>query len=91
MLTTEPFFEGYSYNPARLNYISKFVYLPINETNYTLTHVHPGTYYLYSYNDVNGDKLHKSGDYMSSTWEHIITVPPEGNIDVNTHIDYVIP
>jgi hypothetical protein len=91
MLTTEPIFQRFVYNPQRLNYISKFVYLSIDQRTYTLTHIHPGDYYLYSYNDINGDKMHKSGDFMSSKWEHIVTVPPNGNITVDTHIDYVIP
>jgi len=91
MLTTEPIFKGFRYDPKRLNYISKFVYLPIGMQEYTMTHVHPGSYYIYSYDDTNGDKRHKSGDYMSSKWEHIITVPPDTNISVATHIDYIIP
>lgn len=91
MLTTKPIFEGFEYNPERLNYISKFVYLPIDVKNYTLTHVHPGTYYFYAYNDTNGDKKHESGDYMSSRMEHILHVPPGGNIKADTCIDYVIP
>jgi hypothetical protein len=36
MPTTEPIFEGYTYNPVRLHYISKFVYLPIDEKTYTI-------------------------------------------------------
>jgi hypothetical protein len=91
MLTTEPIFENFTYDQERLKYISKFVYLPVDRRTYTLTHIHPGKYYLYAYNDTDGDKQHKSGDYMASKWEHMISVPPNGNITVETHIDYVIP
>ncbi|MBN1646546.1 MAG: hypothetical protein JW874_00815 [Spirochaetales bacterium] len=71
--------------------ISKFIYLPAGTAKFTMTHVHPGRYYLYSYDDLNGDRKHKQGDYMSSQLEHIITVPPDGSIDVNTTIDLVLP
>ena len=91
MLTTKPIFKGYKYLPYRLNYISKFIYLPANTKRYVMTHVHPGVYYLYSYNDVDNDKLHKSGDYMSSKWVHKITVLPGQNRYVNTYIDFKIP
>lgn len=91
MLTTRPIFENMRYRPERLNYISKMVYLPIETRKYTLTHIHPGTYYVYSYNDVNQDRRHKSGDYISSDWNHKIVVPPEENITVDTNIDTVIP
>ncbi len=91
MLTTKPIFTGMSYDSARLNYISKFVYLPVSARRFTMRQVHPGTYYLYSYIDINGDKKHKRGDYMASKWEHVITVPAQKSIHVTTHIDYVIP
>jgi hypothetical protein len=91
MLTTKPIFQGTTYVPERLNYISKLIYLPIDQRQYTLTHIHPGTYYLYAYNDINQDRRHKSGDYIASRLEHKITVPPAGHIEVNTKIDFVIP
>jgi hypothetical protein len=91
MLTTEPIFDGATYEPERLKYISKFTYLPIDRRTHTLTHVHPGRYYLYAYDDTDGDRQHKSGDYMASEWEHVVDVPPNKSIEVDTHIDYVIP
>jgi hypothetical protein len=91
MLTTRPIFQGTRYIPDRLRYISKFIYLPAGTRRYTLTHLHPGSYYLYSYNDVNGDRLHRRGDYMSSRIDHRIIVLPGKNIDVHTNIDFVIP
>lgn len=91
LLTTESLFEGLKYKKENWKYFSKYVYLPIGTESYTIKNVHPGKYYLYSYNDVNGDKKHKRGDYMSSNLNNIITVPPNANVEVNTLIDFVIP
>jgi hypothetical protein len=91
LLTTESLFGGLTYKKDNLKYISKYVYLPPGTKTYTFTHVHPGTYYLYSYNDVNGDKRHLKGDYMSSDLENVITLKPEGSATVKTVIDFVIP
>lgn len=91
MLTTKPIFDGFRFDPQRLEYISKFAYLPIDRRTYTLTHIHPGKYYLYTYNDIDGDRQHTSGDYMASRWEHVVVVEPNENTTVDTHIDYVIP
>jgi hypothetical protein len=91
LLTTESLFDGYNYIRENLKYISKFVYLSPDTRKYTLTHIHPGKYFLYSNNDVNGDKRHLKGDWMSSRLEHIIDVPPNGNITTDTLIDLVIP
>ena len=65
--------------------------MPANTKKISLKNIHPGKYYLYSYIDVNGDKKHKKGDYMSSDINNIIEVPVEGNIEVSTIIDFVIP
>ncbi len=91
LLTTESLFEGLKYKKENLKYISKYVYLPIGTQSYTFNKVHPGTYYLYSYNDTNGDKRHLSGDYMSSKLDNRFTLKPEGSVVVNTNIDFVIP
>ena len=91
LLTTDSLFDGYDYDPANLRFASKYVYLPIGTASYTFTNVHPGKYFLYSYNDVNGDKHHKSGDYISSNINHVITLEPEGHITADTEIDYIIP
>jgi hypothetical protein len=91
LLTTNSLFDGLIYDPDNLRFISRYVYLPVGTTTYTFTHVHPGTYYLYSYNDINGDKLHKSGDYISSDISNIIDLEPEGELTVQTRIDYIIP
>ncbi len=91
LLTTESLFEGNVYQPDNLKYFARSVFLPADTTSHTFTNVHPGTYYIYAYNDVNGDKRHLSGDYMSSDFDHSFTLAPEGHATVDTVIDWVIP
>jgi hypothetical protein len=91
LLTTESLFEVYEHKRGNWKYFSKYVFLPIGTESFTITHVHPGEYYLYSYNDINGDKRHLSGDYMSSNLLNIFTLLPESNVQVDTYIDFIIP
>jgi hypothetical protein len=91
VLSTKPLFDGLKYKKDRLKYFSKYAYLPSDTANIMFSNVHPGTYYLYSYVDVDGDKRHKEGDYMSSRLNHEIVVLPESDTEVKTKIDYIIP
>lgn len=91
LLTTKSLFEGIKYIPENLKYKSKYVFLPANTSHYTLVNVHPGTYFLYSFVDVNGDKKHLSGDYMSSDSGTVFTVMPGGNVTVGTKVDFIMP
>ena len=91
LLTTESLFDGLRYDEDNMRYVSKYVFLPPDTEQYTFTNVHPGTYYIYSYNDINGDRRHKSGDYICSDVHNSFTLPPEGAVTVDTKIDYVIP
>lgn len=90
-LFTENIFDGLKYKKENLKYFSKHVYLPVDTKSFTIENVHPGKYYLFSYNDVNEDKKHKKGDYMSSNLNHVIDVPVNGNVEVETVIDFLIP
>ncbi|MDD5570927.1 MAG: hypothetical protein PHD97_07195 [Bacteroidales bacterium] len=91
LLTTEPLFEGIKYESENLKYESRYVFLPVNKKSFTITNVHPGRYYLYSFIDVNGDKKHSSGDYMCSDINNAIVIKPNSNTTVNTKIDFIIP
>jgi hypothetical protein len=91
VLSTESIFDGLKYNNEKLKYFAKYAYLPAGTKSFTFTNVHPGTYYLYSYSDVNNDRKHKRGDYMSSDQNHVIEIFPESNIIVDTTIDFRIP
>jgi len=91
LMTTEPLFDGLKYVKENLNYLSKYVYLPFGTKTYTIKNVHPGKYYVYSFNDINNDKKHLSGDYMSSNLTNSIVVFTNGNVSIDTKIDLVIP
>jgi len=91
LLTTDSLFAGLRYEEERLKYISKYVFLPAGTRSHTFTHVHPGRYYLYAYNDTDGDRRHLSGDYMSSDVHNAFELPPGGRVTVDAVIDFVIP
>ena len=92
VLITESLFEGYAYVEENLKYISRGIYLPVDTKSYTLDNVHPGTYYLYSYNDVNSDKRHLSGDYASSNiTNNAFTLDFDSHVTVDTLIDFIMP
>lgn len=91
LLTTDSLFSGLKYDPTHLKYISRFVFLPPETKSFTFKNIHPGKYFVYTYNDINGDKHHKSGDWMSSDLNNVITVPEEGSVTVDSVIDFVIP
>ncbi len=48
-------------------------------------------HYLYSYNDINSDRRHLSGDYASSNLENTFTLMFNSHTTVDTMIDFVIP
>lgn len=91
VFTTQPLFTGNTYNPGNLNYISKYVYLPVTTSAYTLENFHPGKYYIYALIDKNHDGTYQSGDYMSSNINNIFTLPANQNFTIQTNIDYIIP
>ena len=91
LFTTEPLFEGLKYNKDNLKYISKLVYLPIGTRSYTFKNIHPGKYYVYSYIDINNDRKHLSGDYMSSDTNNTFILKEKGESVVHTKIDFLIP
>lgn len=91
LLCTESLFDGYNYLPENWKYFSRYIYLPYDARTYTFENIHPGRYYIYSYDDINGDKRHLKGDYMSSVWSHALEVAPEETTEVSTRIDFVIP
>jgi hypothetical protein len=91
VLITQSLFDGYNYVEENLKYISKCIFLPVNTKTFTFNNVHPGTYYLYSYIDVNSDRRFLSGDYVSSNFEHTFTLSFKSQTTVDTFIDFVIP
>jgi hypothetical protein len=91
MITTQPLFSGFTYLPANLKYRSRYVLLASTDNSFTFNYMHPGTYYIYSFYDSNGDGLFASGDWMSSNLTNTFTLGALGTQSVNTVIDYTIP
>ncbi len=91
LLCTQSMYDGLKLKKNYHDYYSRYLFLPEATRKYTLKNVHPGTYYLYSFSDPNGDRMHLSGDLMSSDPENIIVLKPGETIDINTRIDMVIP
>lgn len=91
LFTTEPLFDGVIYHEENLKYISKYVFLSIETASYKIKSIHPGKYYIYSLIDKNHDGKYLSGDYMSSNFTNSFTVSDNGDVTVNTMIDFIIP
>ncbi len=91
LLTVKPLFDGLKYIKSNLNYASKSVYLTGNTNEFIINDVHPGKYYIYAFVDLNGDKLHTSGEYMSSKGIPEIIVDPENETKYEILIDMQIP
>jgi len=92
VLITQSLFDGYNYIEENLKYISRSIFLPIDTKIFTFNNVHPGTYYLYSYNDINADRRHLSGDYASSNiTDNAFTLDFNSHVTVDTVIDFIMP
>ncbi|PKP02005.1 MAG: hypothetical protein CVU11_13310 [Bacteroidetes bacterium HGW-Bacteroidetes-6] len=91
LLTTQSIYDGLKLKPDYHNYYSRYIYLSAETNRITICNVHPGTYHLYAFVDTNGDKLHQSGEYMSSAVENVITVNDKTTIEAKVVIDMVIP
>ncbi|CAN5446694.1 hypothetical protein BH10BAC1_BH10BAC1_20110 [soil metagenome] len=91
MITTQPLFSGFTYLPANLKYRSRYVFLSSNDNAFTFNYMHPGSYYLYTLYDANGDGTFSSGDWMSSNLTNTFTLGALGTQSVNTLIDFTIP
>jgi hypothetical protein len=91
IISTQPFFSGFTFLPAQLKYRSRYVLLSSTTNTYTFNYMHPGNYYLYSLYDANGDGAFSSGDWMSSNLTNTFALAALGTQSVNTVIDYTIP
>ncbi len=91
LLTVKPLFEGIKYKKENLRYLSRYAYVPARATRHIFRNVHPGTYYLYAFNDVNNDRKHLTGDYMSSNVNNVITVAPGSTVAADAVIDFIMP
>ena len=91
MFTTQPLFDGSTYHPERLKYISRYVFLSVSTSQYKIRSMHPGTYYIYSLIDKDNDGQYLTGDYMNSSFSNSFTVAENADVDINTKVDLVIP
>lgn len=91
MITTQPLFSGFTFIPAQLKYRSRYVFLASTDNSFTFNYMHPGSYYLYSLYDANGDGTFSSGDWMSSNLTNTFSLSALGTQNVNTLIDFTIP
>ncbi|MDQ3110084.1 MAG: hypothetical protein M3R17_09330 [Bacteroidota bacterium] len=91
MITTQPLFSGFTYLPANLIYRSRYVFLASTDNAFTFNYMHPGSYYLYTLYDANGDGTFSSGDWMSSNLSNTFSLAESGAASVNTTIDFTIP
>lgn len=90
-LTTKPLFRGIKYLPENFVTLSRYLYMPGNTKKCTLSNVHPGKYYVYAFNDRNGDKRHKSGDYMTSDTGMTVVIESGKQSEIKLMLDFVIP
>jgi hypothetical protein len=91
LITTQPLFSGINYQPQNLKYRSRYVFLAADDYQFTFDYMHPGTYYLYSFYDTNGDGAFSSGDWTSYNLSNSFTLGNHGNQTVNTQINFTIP
>ncbi|MDX9932085.1 MAG: hypothetical protein RB294_05840 [Bacteroidales bacterium] len=91
LLTTQSIFDGLKLRNDYKNYYSRYVFLPVGTQSVTFRNMHPGTYYLYAFADMNGDKLHLKGDLMSSATDNILVVTENSSASASVIIDMVIP
>ncbi len=91
MITTQSLFSGVTYNPAQLKFRSRYVLLASTDNVFTFNYMHPGSYYLYTFYDANGDGLFSSGDWMDSNLSNTFTLAALGTQNVNAMINFTIP
>ena len=91
MITTQPLFSGMTYNPGQLKYRSRYVFLASTDNAFTFNYMHPGSYYLYTLYDANGDGAFSSGDWMDSNLTNTFSLSALGTQSVNAMINFTIP
>jgi hypothetical protein len=91
IITTQPLFNGFTFNAANLKYRSRYVILAANDNHFTFTNMHPGTYYVYALYDKDGNQNFSSGDYTSSNFTNSFTLTDKGNATATVAINFQIP
>lgn len=91
-LTTQPLFNGFTFQAANLIYRSRLVFIAASaNSGFLFNYLHPGTYYVNAVYDSNGDLNFSSGDYMNSNFDVPLVVNPESESAANVTINFEIP
>lgn len=91
LLMTQPLFSQQTgFNPNNLNYISRYVTLNTNDTDFTFNYMHPGSYYVYAIYDANNDGVFGSGDYINLN-ANVLNLSAEGTANANAVVNFQIP
>lgn len=91
LFTTQPIYDGLKLKPDYGNYYSRYVFLPAGSKKITIHNMHPGTYYLYAFSDLNLDKRHLKDDLMSSATDNVVVITESGMVNASVIIDMIIP
>lgn len=92
IISTEPLFNGTTFDPSQLKYRSRYVFVGANPTTgFDFNYMHPGNYYVNAVYDSNGDLNFSSGDYINSSFDVPFNLTNKGNAHVNVNINFQIP
>lgn len=89
-ITTQPLFNGMTFNAGNLKYRSRYVILAANDLSFTFNYMHPGNYYLYALYDSDGNNMPNSGDWFTPV-NTAFSLTPKGTSAVSTQINFTIP
>lgn len=92
IISTQPLFSGGVFNPANLNYRSRYVFVSAsNPMSFNFNYMHPGSYYVNALYDGNGDFAFNSGDYINIPFDVPFTLTDSGISNTNVSISLQIP
>ncbi len=92
IVTTQPLFNGGIFNPANLNYRSRYVLVDAATSGvFKFNYMHPGNYYLNAIYDSNGDGQFSSGDFMNSSLDIPFTLGALGTVSPSVDVNFQIP
>ena len=89
-VTTQPLISGFSFNAANMKYRSRYVILSAGHPSFTFNYMHPGSYYLYSFYDADGNGALSSGDYVS-TANTSFTLSALGTATTTAQMNFQMP
>lgn len=90
LVTTQPLISGFTFNYANLIYRSRYVILVSRQNTFSFNYMHPGSYYLYAFCDVDGNGTINSGDYVSTS-NTPFSLTAKGVATATTQINFTIP